>query len=426
MKRVPLLLAVALAASCAGERSRPAPPPPAPRSAPSAEGRPPTRWRLVHHETFDTPFVEPATWVEDTYGDASPYHVDGFDDDGEYFQERGGEAFRKGLAAFRSFRKSFRYGDGGWLTAELYGRDADRDGIPETGGRFVAEAGQARLISTRHFDGALITSTHPLPSRYRVEVTVADIRFGGSGGRGWSRDGRFNGYDGGERAGPWSFAPKSAEPLDATDQNGVYFLCIVDYDRPAPHNNVFIHHHRKVVLDTDNNIFPDGSSWSSVWSPAERRAVQDGDHYFGMFLLNGTDFGSDRTGNEFISYTPDGWKNGTDFVDKYVDGETYVVSIERDDDVYTLTAGGRFFHGGKTTYTARRSVREAPVVWHFNQQRADHPGPALDQTRTYGGKVVHTWPPDAAYPDRFIFGDPHINYYEGTALYDDLKLYLPE
>jgi hypothetical protein len=203
-------------------------------AGPAAQARAPTRWRLVHHETFDAPFPEPAVWVEDTYGDASPYHVDAFDDDGEYFQEHGGEAFRAGLASVCSFRKS-----------------------------------------------------------------------------------------------------KSAEPDDATTQNGVYSLSIVDYDRPAPHNNVFIHHHRKAVLDTDNNIFPDGSSWSSIYSPAERRAVQDGDHYFGMFLLDGTDFGPDRTGNKFISYSPEGWKNGTVFVDKYLDGEAYVVSIERDD-VYTL------------------------------------------------------------------------------------------
>ena len=42
------------------------------------------------------------------------------------------------------------------------------------------------------------------------------------------------------------------------------------------------------------------------------------------------------------------------------------------------------------------------------------------------GVSFDTWPQGSAYPDYFLFGDPHINYYEGTARFDDLKLYLPE
>src|SRR5262249_44346565 len=75
---------------------------------------------LVQHETFDTPFAEPTAWTEDPYGDASPYNVDAFDEDGDFFRERGGTTFAQGLKQFRSFRKSFRYGTGGWLTVELY------------------------------------------------------------------------------------------------------------------------------------------------------------------------------------------------------------------------------------------------------------------------------------------------------------------
>ena len=91
---------------------------------------PATRWRLVHHETFDAPFAEPTAWVEDTYGDKSPYHVDAFDEDGAFFVEKGGATFQRNLQAFRSFRKSFLHGEGGWLTVESYGRDSDRDGTP--------------------------------------------------------------------------------------------------------------------------------------------------------------------------------------------------------------------------------------------------------------------------------------------------------
>jgi hypothetical protein len=30
------------------------------------------------------------------------------------------------------------------------------------------------------------------------------------------------------------------------------------------------------------------------------------------------------------------------------------------------------------------------------------------------------------HPDHFFFGDPHINFYEGTAEFDDLDFYLPD
>ncbi len=105
---------------------------PAARVAPSRGRRDPEaiRWRLVHHETFDAPFANPP-WVEDAYGEASPYHVDAFDEDGAFFVARGGATFTANLARFRSFRRASQYGEDGWLTVELYGRDSDRDGVPE-------------------------------------------------------------------------------------------------------------------------------------------------------------------------------------------------------------------------------------------------------------------------------------------------------
>jgi len=44
---------------------------------------------------------------------------------------------------------------------------------------------------------------------------------------------------------------------------------------------------------------------------------------------------------------------------------------------------------------------------------------------SYGEKLVHTWPAESAYPDFFIIGDPHTNYYEGIAFIDDIRLYVP-
>ncbi len=191
-------------------------------------------YRLVHRETFDTPFSEPAGWTEDTYGEDSPWNVDAFDDDGAFFIERGGEAFLASLRSFRSFRKSFTYGDDGWITVELYGRDSDKDGVPETGGHFLSERGKAKLVSTRHYDGAILRSTRPLPSRYRVEVTVSNINFGGRRGGSWEHGGKLNGYDGSESSAPWRFSDQDITPIPAVIENGLYFLCITDYERPAP------------------------------------------------------------------------------------------------------------------------------------------------------------------------------------------------
>jgi hypothetical protein len=391
----------------------------------AAAPTPPSRWRLVHHETFDAPFAEPAEWTEDTYGDASPWHVDAFDDDGAFFVERGGATFAEGLRAFRSFRKSFRYGEAGWVGVELYGRDSDRDGVPETGGRFRATGGKAQLTSTRHYDAAILTSAEPLPPRYRVEVTVSNIRFGGAGGGSWTRDGKTNGYDGDEVADPWRFDDSTPKPHPATTENGLYFLCITDYPRPAPHNNVFIHHHRKVVMDTDNNR-DGGASWSKVWDPVKRAAVEDGDHYFAMLFLEPDDHGKRWTGNGLVSWTPNGWSTDLTFADKYLEAEPYVVSIERDGDRYTLSARGRFFHGGATTYVASRGFREAPPTWHYNVTAAEYDAETHERVKSHRADAAQSWPLGSSYPDHFLLGDPHINFYEGTADFDDLKLYVPE
>jgi hypothetical protein len=419
-----LLLAAPLAA-CSPVRA------PAPHGAPasaSAAGAPagaPIRWKLVHHETFDAAFQEPAAWVEDTYGEKSPYHVDEFSDDGAFFRDRGGEAFSKGLAEFRSFRKSYRYGQGGWLTVELYGRDEDRDGAPESGGHFTAASGKAHLVSARHTDAALLTTTEPLPPRYRVEVTVSNVHFGGAKNGSFVHDGTVNGYDDQESAAPWRLPRGDEPPPPAWTENGVYFLCIVDYPHPAPHNNVFIHHHRKVVLDTANNQWK-GRSWSSIYDPALGRAVEEGSHYAGLVFLRGDDFGSERVGNDFLSWTLGGFFQGPVFVDQYLDGESYRFSIERDGRGYALSITGRFARGGLTTYRAYRTFEGPPPIWHYNQTAAEGPHGRFDQTLSYLGKTTHTWPADAAYPDMLILGDPHINFYEGSADYDDLELWLPE
>ena len=66
------------------------------------------------------------------------------------------------------------------------------------------------------------------------------------------------------------------------------------------------------------------------------------------------------------------------------------------------------------------------MVWHYNQDAAEYDIADRNQLKTFNGIEHNTWPQGSAYPDYFFFGDPHINYYEGSARFDDLKLYLPE
>ena len=362
--------------------------------------------KLAYHETFEAPFDDSKPWVEDTYAKGGPYEADEvFGDNGSFFTAKGGATFTTNLAKFRSYRRSATYGKDGWLTVEMYGRDSDKDGVPESGGRFVAENGKAKLVSTRHYDGAILRSTKALPARYRIEVTVSNIAFDVKASN--------------DTADPWRFSDNSTTPVKV-DENGVYFLCITDYPHPAPHNNVFIHHHRKVVMDTDDNL----PLWSQIWDPTQNKPIQSS-KYVSMLWLDGRDWGSDWTGNEFTSYTPGGWKEGAIFTDGYLPGESYVFTVERDADGYAMSATGKFRFGGTTTYRAKRGFQESPVTWHYNQTAAEYDG-AHNQSKSIGGKTVATWPAGSAYPDFFFFGDPHINYYAGTAEFDDVKLYLPE
>ena len=383
------------------------------------------KWELLYHETFDSLIKEPAHWTEDTYGDTSRWHVDIFDDDGDFFREAYGDEFDTLLNSFRAFRKSFPYGQDDWLTFELYGRDEDKDGIPESGGKIVNFDGKAKLICERHTDGAIITTSNELPDIYRIEVTVSGIDFGGDKNNdgNWYENGKFNGYDGDEMASPWRKNWNKTEWLESWHENGLYYACIVDYPKPAPHNNVFIHHHRKVVMDTDNNNY-DGDAWSYVFNPNTSRFEKDGNMFTGMIWLNGENFGDDFTGNFFCNWTPAGWQTeewNTNFADKYIAGQTYTFTIERTPEFISMSVSGKFYYGGDTIYTVTKEITEFPVVWHYNR---DEPyDGSKNELKEYYRQAYDTWPENSYYPDFFFCGDPHINFYEGSAEYDDIRLW---
>ena len=52
------------------------------------------------------------------------------------------------------------------------------------------------------------------------------------------------------------------------NQNGFYYLDVLDYATPAPHGNPSIHNHRKVVIDGYTG------SWSKVYGYCDPTATR--------------------------------------------------------------------------------------------------------------------------------------------------------
>ena len=347
-------------------------------------------WRTMFREDFESLALAPAPFSADPVPDDGP-----FSDGGAFFRGRGAMP----PAAFRS---SYPIGQGGWLTVESYTRGAstapaDLASVvadPAGGGKVL------RIASPAHTDATVIRPTMPLPERYRVSLRVGHADFGDGQG--------MNGYTGGETAEPWLSD-------DATGENGFYWLAILDA-MPRPHVNAWTLHHRKVCIDSDSNR----DAWSEVWNGTA--FVASGERPIFMIALDGASLGDELTGNPFLPYAngmvqPSGSVRA---VDAYKPGTWYDVSIEKNAGHYTLTISGDFRHGGQKAYTARFDYA-ADCVFHYNQTAADVGRCA--STATYPSVPgAPLWPAGVAYPDYFMLGDPHVNFYEGRVHYDDLTL----
>lgn len=327
-------------------------------------------WKVLYEENFDGPAAlfkagTPA-WVADTF-----QNTDRFSDGGAYFTEHG----VKPPAAVRA---EGSFGKDGWLSVAAYSRSSQTNFSdlfrvvpdPANPANHVLE-----VSSPKHTDGLVVRSTKPLPAKYRVCLKVGFASFG---------DGKpgphsLNGYAGGETDEPWSNG-------DASLENGFYWLTILDAT-PRPHNNLWIHHHRKVVIDSDNNK----EAWTNIWEG--KGWVADGQHPIMMFGLDKNGEDEDSTGRPFLS-----WSNGAlqpsgqiRAVDAYKDNTWYSACIAREETAFVLTVSGDFKWGGQQTYVG-----------------------TIPLSANYGtGEGV---------PDYFMFGDPHNNYYRGSVYYDDIRL----
>ncbi|MFC6355056.1 hypothetical protein [Luethyella okanaganae] len=412
-----------------------------------------TSWRLVAAETFKTdPEVSQAPWVRDPHGPDSPWHVDHLDDDGEFFTVRGGSEFERHLAGADILRKRVQFGDGGWLTAELAARDADKDGQPEGAPTFTAEHGAGVIDEPSHDSGLIIRSTEPLPEQYRIEYRLRGIEFGGKRDGTFEYDGKINGYEptGCKTNWPWKRTGALDGPADRCNanfddvrsQNGYYFLSIMDYAKPAPHNNVFIHNHRKVGMDAYNVNGPWARAFS-VCNPSTGQKLNYLDstaNGVNEIFFDGSRYRDPSIGyNEFIMPTECGLEDGATPRENIVSAaeikpeimprKTYTFAIERTATSYIVEMSGEFKYIGKTTLRYERDfVEDGTPIWHYNQRTDEYDG-QFNTTLTfdgpYGSYTREQWPAGSAYPDNFVIGDPHMNYYEGSAVIDDIRLYVP-
>ncbi|MEZ2190517.1 hypothetical protein [Corynebacterium sp. CCM 9204] len=422
-------------------------------------------WKLQYQETFDTaPNLDAVPWVQDTYGD-NRWNVDEFDDDGIYFQHIGGPWFDRALNSFKLLRKSVPIGEKGWLTVEMGTRDINPDGSKATPPTLEVENGAAKLNVP--WDGGLIlTATDPLPSQYRVEYELKTLDFGGKrpGGEngGWDYDGKTNGYTPGECKTnfPWTrrgdYSQGESEKVDGcakpwgnvTAENGYYLLSIMDYAHPAPHNNIFIHSHRKVGMD----IYSVNGGWAKAYktcNPATKEIFSyldsNGNGVNEIFFDGGAWRDKGFAYNQFVMHTECGIRDGSEknativsaveLQPELMPNETYTFAIERTATGYVQEMTGNFKNVGHQTYRYERpfvsEVNGRPTaIWHYNQTPEEYDG-SFNETLTfdegtYGSFSKDMWPKGSAYPDNFVIGIPHLNYYEGSATVDNIRLYTPE
>lgn len=384
------LVSMLFSAACGGGNSSADPAPDGGSANPRDGGSVPA-WM----ETFDEGPPALSAWFPDPVPADGPYA-----DQGGYFTARG-------ITAPDAFRSSTALGLDGWLTLEAYSRSSTTDlaavavGVPDPqnpANRVL------RLGSPRHTDAVVLRSTQPLPNSYRISLRIGFADFG---------DGRpgLNGYQGGETAEPWSAA-------DATRQNGFYWLAILDAV-PRPHNNVWIHHHRKVSVDSDNNVPP---AFSELWTGSQ--FASSGERPVTLSSYDGTGQDTALYGKPPVTFAGGAWQppGQVRAVDAYLPDEWYQVTIERRGQHFSIEVSGRFQFGGSTSYRAELDAIER-CLWHYNRSPEELEGSCVEnQPLPESGEADAAWPAASAWPDYFMVGDPHANYYRGTLLCDDVRL----
>lgn len=419
------------------------------------------QWELVYNEDFEaydenTQLLE-EEWVHDdlTSEEDNAWSVDHMDDSGKYFEVRQGEEFREKLEKMKLYRQQITFGEDNWLTLELATRDFDveQDQPNEDIQPYaeVVDDGSGNKVLTLNepaFEGGiLVRNSDELPEQYRIEYELHNVNFGGKNGDGEIEyDNKYNGYSETEKelnGFPWT------DGEDIKQANGFYYLGIMDYENPAPHNNVFIHNHRKVVFDSySTEDLPYGQD-KKICNP---ETGENYDYYSDEsahlpVYVGFTNAYHQNFFNEDLLYPPMTVKSECDDVTQsddiysafefdpaFLEGDGhYTLAVERLEDRYVIEVTGKTLHDKEEkTYRYEQPFVDEDnetVVWHYNQKPEDYDG-KYNYTGTsegdYGSYEVEQWPEGSAYPDFFVIGDPHLNYYEGDAVIDNISLYVPK
>ncbi len=180
-------------------------------------------------------------------------------------------------------------------------------------------------------DGFVIRSTAPLPATYRISVDVGNIEF---------------------------------DLLNKTDEeNGLYFIAISD-EPGKPAQNNWWHAHRKIVLDTDNNM----------WNSGGKHPV-----FFGYY--NSSD------DIRFYDSHSNSWVNDWNAALNYESDTWYTFELEKTNAEYIY----RVYERDINNLLIQASIPLSSVK----------------------GKSA---------PDYLAIGDPHTNYYAGSAAIDNIRI----
>ncbi|WP_291407953.1 hypothetical protein [Actinophytocola sp.] len=422
-------------------------------------------WQLLYAEDFSAPLPNEAQWARDNYDD--PFDTV-MDDAGLWYENDYGQAWVDQLNSFNTYRKEYRLGTNGWLTASQSARDWNADGVIEaepsiTTENMRGEGKVAHIDVPDHTGGAIFRPTNQLPQEYRIEYKLKTLDFGGKRAGQISYDGRENGYstEGCKTQHPWAEGPftpgwsgdASAPYCEWQDvrsgpygYNGFHFMTIVDFANPAPRNNHFWHYRRKVLMDSFAQ-HPDRVGTGSGGRICDASTGQYYDYRDSNFntvnmwisgMPNYTPGRGGLTGNSqwFMTSCSGGvaeqqLSTAGEMLPELMPQNDYTVAIERSKTAYTLEISGLFARSGQQTFRFTRPfVVDDKPIWHYNVTPDEYDGRFNGDLEQNGVVGQRTWPDQwvkgSAYPDYFVIGDLYTNVYEGSASLDDIKLYVPK
>ncbi|GAA3817206.1 hypothetical protein GCM10022226_42370 [Sphaerisporangium flaviroseum] len=421
-------------------------------------------WTLLYNEDFSAPLTGAgAPWVKENY--TNPFDTI-TDDAGQWYRNDYGPAWTTAFNSFSTYRKEFKVGKDGWLTASLSARDFNKDGVIEAPPSITTQALGGEHVAVLNVPestgGAIFRPTSKLPERYRIEYKLKTLDFGGKRNGTIEYGGRINGYStqGCKTQHPWGEGSRSpgwtgdaSVPYcqwqdvrqGAYGYNGYHFLSIVDFADPAPRNNHFWHYHRKVLMDAFSQ-HPDrvgGGTGGRVCDSATNQYYNYRDSSFNTVNMwisgmpNWTPGPGGLPGNSqwFMTSCSGGLaeqqlSSAAELQPELMPNQSYTFAIERDATGYTLEASGNFARAGQRTLRFHRPfVVGNDPIWHYNVKASEYDGRFngnLVQNDAHGSATwPNQWPSNSAYPDYFVIGDLYTNVYEGSASLTDIRLYVP-